>query len=89
MAVLLLANRRALYGTPGLEGVADHGGERINKKIQAFVRRMAADHASIVTEELGKLGRKRKEEEKAKEKADEDEVKKEPGVEKGRKKRKL
>ncbi|BEJ13025.1 hypothetical protein CspHIS471_0301990 [Cutaneotrichosporon sp. HIS471] len=90
MAVLLLANRRALYATPGLEGVADHGGERINKKIQAFARRMAADQASIVTEELGKLGRKRKEEDRVKEKVDEDEVKKEPGVEKKvRKKRKL
>ncbi len=83
MAGLLLAHRRTLYATPGLEGVADHGGERINKKIQGFARRMAGEHAAVVGEELGKMktGRKKAE------------VKAEPGVEGAqegaRKKRKL
>jgi hypothetical protein len=82
MAGLLLAHRRTLYATPGLEGVADHGGERINKKIQGFARRMAGEHAAVVAEELGKMkGRKKAE------------VKEEPGVEVeqggARKKRKL
>ncbi|KLT43976.1 hypothetical protein CC85DRAFT_300897 [Cutaneotrichosporon oleaginosum] len=58
---LILANRRNLYATPGLEGVGDHGGERINKKIQGFARRMAGEKAGMVGEELGKMVRKRKE----------------------------
>lgn len=86
MAALLLAHRRTLYATPGLEGVADHGGERINKKIQAFARRMAAEHAGVVGEELGKVGRKRKDEVKEEVK---DEVKEEVKHEGGRKKRRL
>lgn len=55
----LLATRKDTYSLPELRGVADHGGERINKKIQAAIRRMCGEHAYILDEEMAKLKRKR------------------------------
>lgn len=52
----LLASCRELYATPALSGVGDHGGERINKKIQAALKRMCGpEHAGLVEEEMKKL----------------------------------
>ncbi|WWC89278.1 uncharacterized protein L201_004199 [Kwoniella dendrophila CBS 6074] len=38
MAHSLLINRSTFYSTPGLKGVNEHGGDRINKKIQQLLK---------------------------------------------------
>jgi len=92
MVAKFLATRRDVYAAPGLETVNDHGGERINKKIQARLRAMCGEHADIVDRVLqarkgaargggaeGGVGAKR---EKGARKKGEPEVKTEPELKK-------
>ncbi|KAK4686729.1 hypothetical protein P7C73_g3396, partial [Tremellales sp. Uapishka_1] len=51
----LLASRTKIYQTPGLEGVSENGGSRINQKIQQILRKMSP--AGMVEEEVKKLGK--------------------------------
>ncbi|WVW83962.1 hypothetical protein I302_105985 [Kwoniella bestiolae CBS 10118] len=51
-----LHHRSELYQLPGLEGVSDHGGDRINKKVQQILKKVCEIYpnvkAGVVEEEM-------------------------------------
>ncbi|KLT43983.1 hypothetical protein CC85DRAFT_326882 [Cutaneotrichosporon oleaginosum] len=50
----VLASRRTIYTTPGLEAVANNGGSRINQRVQQMLKKMCAAYglAGVVEEEV-------------------------------------
>ncbi|WWC62014.1 uncharacterized protein I303_104601 [Kwoniella dejecticola CBS 10117] len=59
-----LSNRASFYSTPGLEGVNEHGGDRIHKKIQQLLKQLCGTvpgGQGIVEEVMKDIKRTKKE----------------------------
>ncbi|KAK6910078.1 hypothetical protein I203_104107 [Kwoniella mangroviensis CBS 8507] len=54
-----LIHRSDIYQLPGLEGVSENGGDRINKKLQSILKKLSEKYPGMVDEELKSLGRSR------------------------------
>ncbi len=50
----VLASRRGIYATPGLEDVAGNGGSRVNQRVQQMLKKMCAAYgvAGVVEDEV-------------------------------------